>query len=291
MNPNHSLPPFDRSQQQSIYIVADGTGGTAEKVVHAALVQFPGCFVNMRVFRSVSNAAEVEQVVDEAARDGAMVVATLVQPEMRLAMKRRAAEKRVRLVDLLGALLGQLGLFLQTTPAGVPNRHAVDDDYFRKVEAVEFTVKADDGKEPRLLREADIILVGVSRTSKTPLSVFLAHKGFRVSNVPVVLERPLPAQIYDCDQRCIFGLTIDGESLQDIRRQRLATMRMAGRTNYGDMDYILAELAWAEDLFRQHPQWPVIDVTRKAVEETAATIFRIMRERGIGIDMGEVGQL
>jgi hypothetical protein len=195
-------------------------------------------------------------------------------------------------VDLLGKLLGTLGHFLGDQPEGIPGRmHQTDEDYFRRVEAVEFTVKADDGKEPRLLRQADIILVGVSRTSKTPLSVFLAHKGFRVSNVPVVLDQDPPPELYRLDQRRIFGLMIDPESLRDIRNKRLETMRVANRTNYDDMGYILAELDWCEDIFRRHPEWPVIDVTRRAVEETAAIILRIMGERGLGRDVGEVGQL
>ena len=169
--------------------------------------------------------------------------------------------------------------------------HQADEWYFRRVEAVEFTVKADDGKEPRLLRQADIILLGVSRTSKTPLSVFLAHKGYKVSNVPIVLDRPLPDEVHKIDQNRVFALTIDPESLQVIRHGRLATMQMPGRSNYSDMDHILAELEWAEDLYRRNPSWPVINVTRKAVEETAATILKIMADRGLGSDGRESGQL
>jgi regulator of PEP synthase PpsR (kinase-PPPase family) len=169
--------------------------------------------------------------------------------------------------------------------------HQADEWYFRRVEAVEFTVKADDGKEPRLVRQADIILLGVSRTSKTPLSVFLAHKGYKVSNVPIVLNRPLSDEIRTIDQNRIFALTIDPESLQVIRHGRLATMQMPGRLKYSDMDTILAELEWAEDLYRRNPSWPVINVTRKAVEETAATILKIMSDRGLGTDTRESGQL
>jgi len=181
---------------------------------------------------------------------------------------------------------------LEAAPEGVPGRmHQADDRYFERIEAVEFTVKADDGKEPRLLKQADILLLGVSRTSKTPLSVFLAHKGYKVSNVPIVLDRPLPNTVFEVDQNRIFALTIDPESLRHIRHQRMETMRMPGRTNYSDMDYILAELEWAEDLYRRNPSWPVIDVTRKAVEETAATILKVLGERGISWDSRESGQL
>lgn len=275
-----------------IYIVSDGTGDTAEKVVRAGLLQFRGYLVHLQLFPNITNPDELTPIVARAADEGALLVITLVRAQMRAQAHTLAEEHRVTVVDLLGNLLGQLGVFLDVQPEGIPGRmHQADADYFRRVEAVEFTVKADDGKEPRLLHHADIVLVGVSRTSKTPLSVFLAHKGFKVSNVPVVLEQDLPEEVHRLDQRRIFGLTIDPESLRDIRRQRLETMRMLQRTNYDDMDYILAELEWCEDIFRQHPRWPVIDVTRKAVEETAAFILRIMGERGIGRDIGEVGQL
>lgn len=275
-----------------IYIVSDGTGDTAEKVVRAALHQFKGYVVHLRTFPNVTDRDQLERLVRRAAQDRAILVTTLVSSEVRAAASSLAKEHRVLNVDLIGNLLNKLGLALDSQPAGVPGRKmATDEDYFRRIEAVEFTVKADDGKEPRMLREADVILLGVSRTSKTPLSVFLAHKGFKVSNVPIVLDRPLPKQLFELDQRRIFALTIGPEILQEIREQRLATMRVHGRSNYSDLDYILAELDYAEDLYRKYPQWPVIDVTRKAVEETAASILNIMTERGLNFDTGEIGQL
>ncbi len=275
-----------------IYLVSDGTGETAEKVVRAGLLQFRGYLVHLQLFPRVTEVSQLTELVQKAKADDALLVVTLVRPQMRQAALEIAADHRVQVVDILGNLLLQLGVFLGVQPEGIPGRmHQADADYFRRIEAVEFTVKADDGKEPRLLRQADIILVGVSRTSKTPLSVFLAHKGFKVSNVPVVLDQPIPEEVFRLDQRRIFGLTIDPESLRDIRRERVETMRMMSRTNYDDMDYILAELEWCEEVFRQNPRWPVIDVTRRAVEETAAIILRQMGERGLGRDVGEVGQL
>lgn len=275
-----------------IYIVSDGTGDTAEKVVRAALHQFTGYLVHLQLYPDVTKPSDLIPLMDRARAEGAFVVVTLVHPDMRARAREAAEERDVAMVDLLGQLLGELSGFLQTPIEPTPGlMHRADDAYFRRVEAVEFTVKADDGKEPRLLRKADIILVGVSRTSKTPLSVFLAHKGYKVSNVPVVFEQEPPDEVFSVDPRRIFGLTIDPESLREIRRQRLATMGLPGRSNYDDMDYILAELEWAEELFRRNPDWPVIDVTRRAVEETAAQILRILGERGIGHDLGEVGQL
>lgn len=291
-DPNNESIMNPALRPRPIFIVSDGTGETAEKVVRAGLLQFRGYLVHLQLFPTITEAEELEPIFLRARDADALLVTTLVRTEMRTLATELAEKHRIRMVDLLGNLLGSLGRYLGVQPEGIPGRmHQADADYFRRVEAVEFTVKADDGKEPRLLRKADIILVGVSRTSKTPLSVFLALKGFRVSNVPIVLEQDPPEELYRLDQRRVFGLTIDPESLRDIRRERLETMRVASRTNYDDMDYILAELEWCEDIFRRHPEWPVIDVTRRAVEETAANILRIMGERGLGRDVGEVGQL
>lgn len=276
-----------------IFVISDGTGDTAEKVVRAALHQFAGYIVHVQVFPNVTDREQLERLIRLASREKAMVVTTLVRPDMRAATLELAKEHRIRTQDVIGSLLGSLSTFLSAQPEGVPGRmHRADEDYFRRVEAVEFTVKADDGKEPRMLHQADIVLVGVSRTSKTPLSVFLAHKGFKVGNVPIVLDHALPSEIHKIDSDRIFGLTIDPESLAEIRLTRLMTMRMPGHSNYGDLDYILAELEWADVLFREHPTWPVIDVTAKAVEETAATILKIMNERGLERpSTSEVGQL
>jgi regulator of PEP synthase PpsR (kinase-PPPase family) len=139
-----------------------------------------------------------------------------------------------------------------------------------------------------MLERADIVLTGVSRTSKTPLSVFLAYKGYKVANVPLVLDQQPPDQLFRVDPRKVFALTIDPQSLVAIRKQRLQTMGMREGTNYGQMDYVLAELEQAEELFRRNRQWTVINVTNKALEETAAAILAMVAERGIGVE--EAGQ-
>lgn len=277
---------------QPVYVVSDGTGDTAEKVVRAAFRQFRGHVVHLRTFSSVTRPEQLTALIRRASRQNALVVTTLVRKEMRELAERMAQDLGVRHIDLIGELLVELESFLNQTPVGVPGLlRQADEQYFRRIEAVEFTVKADDGKETRMLPEADIVLVGVSRTSKTPLSTFLAHKGFKVGNVPLVLDRPVPKELFQIDQRRIFALIISPEALQNIRKVRLRTMGMRDQTNYGDMDYILAELENARDLYRQHPQWPVIDVTGKALEETASTILEIYYERGFGSNLGDVSQL
>ena len=277
--------------QEPIYIISDGTGQTAENVVRACLLQFNQQGVRVQTFPNVVDAEQLQRLFRLAAANRALVVTTLVRAEQRAEAERLAQHYRLKLVDLLGPPLAAMSSFFRVRPTGSPGlMHRTDEDYFRRIEAVEFSVKADDGKEPRMLTEADIVLLGISRTGKTPLSVFLAHKGYKVGNVPLVLNHDVPEDFWDVDPHRVFGLTIDPETLQTIRRERMETMRMS-RINYSQMDYILAELDYAHDLFSRNREWPVIDVTRKAVEETAAIILKIMADRGLTHEFGEAGQL
>jgi len=265
-----------------VLVLSDGTGDTGEKMVRAALQQFKGHLVHVRTYAHITRPEQLRSWFRVAARQGACVITTLVAKEMRTHARELSAEHGVMHLDLIEDLLGVLASYLSLQPVGVPGLlHQADETYFRRIEAVEFTVKADDGKEPRMLHQADVILVGVSRTSKTPLSTYLAHKGFKVGNVPVVLDHPPPPQLTHVEQTRVFALTIDPRALQGIRRARLVTMGMQRTVNYDDMDYILAELEYADALFRSHKDWPVIDVTGKAVEETAATILGMMNDRGL----------
>jgi hypothetical protein len=271
-----------------ILVLSDGTGETAEKVVRAGLQQFEGHVVHVRTHSQVTRPEQLAAWFRAAAHQHALVVTTLVEPAMRELAVDLARDHGVEHLDLIGDVLKLLERFLDQHPVNVPGlMHQADEAYFRRIEAVEFTVKADDGKEPRMLREAEVILVGVSRTSKTPLSTYLAHKGFKVANVPIVLDRPLPESLLDVDPQRVFALTIDPESLREIRRSRLRTMGMGRAVNYDDFDYILAELEYADRLYRSHREWPVIDVTNKAVEETAAHIIGVLDDRGLRDPNGE----
>ena len=275
-----------------LFIISDGTGETAEQVVDACLLQFDGAPVQPKTFPNVTDAEQLRRLFKMAAEQDAFVVTTLVRGEQRALAERLARQHRLSSEDVVGSMLRKLSDYLKIAPretAGL--MHRADARYFQRIAAVEFTVKADDGKEPRMLHEADIVLVGVSRTSKTPLSVYLAHKGYKVGNVPLVLDREPPEALWEVDSRRVFALTIDPHALREIRVRRLEQMRMSDRTNYGQVDYILAELDFAHDLFNRNREWPVLDVTNKAVEETAATIIKIMSGRGLSHIRTEVGQL
>ena len=193
-----------------IIVLSDGTGETAEKVVRAALQQFKGHLVHVRTQAQVTRPDQVGAWFRVAARQQALVITTLVSETMREEARRCAAEHDVVHLDLISDLLKVLGTYLELEPVEVPGLlHTADETYFRRIEAVEFTIKADDGKDARMLGEAHIVLVGVSRTSKTPLSTYLAHKGFKVGNVPIVLDRPIPDQLFEVDPSRVFALTIE----------------------------------------------------------------------------------
>ena len=280
------------STMRPVFVISDGTGDTADKVARAALRQFESARVAIQLFPTVTDRGALERILKQAALQGAFVVTSLVSAEQRALSNELCKAWRLLHVDVLGTMITGLTGWLGQTPQSTPGLfHRADDAYFRRIEAIEFSIKMDDGKEARGLPNADIVLVGVSRTSKTPLSVLLAYKGYKVANVPLVLDRDPPEKLWEIDQQRVFALTIDPTKLQEIRQQRLKTMRVVGSESYSDIDYILAELEFAERLFKRNRQWPVINVTNKAVEETAAYILSILSQRGMRGEHGEVGQL
>jgi regulator of PEP synthase PpsR (kinase-PPPase family) len=263
-----------------IYVVSDSTGETAERVTRAALLQFPDRNVRLRIERRVRNREGLSKVLERARAQEAMVVFTLVRPELRRQFHELATQFEVEYVDVIGATIHQVGKYLEASPVNIPSAEMpLSQEYFRRVEAIEFAVKSDDGKEPRNLRKADLVLVGVSRTSKTPLSTYLAGRGLRVANVPLVLDVEPPSELYELPSYKVVGLTIGVEQLMDIRRQRLQQLGMPSDANYGLREHVKAELEYAHKLFKQHPEWMIVDVTNCAIEETATIILEAVKER------------
>ncbi|MDP3277477.1 MAG: pyruvate, water dikinase regulatory protein [Deltaproteobacteria bacterium] len=261
--------------------MSDSTGETAERVVRAALLQFPEQKVRIRFHARIRDRDAARSVIEACARDGGLLVFTIVSPELREFVHQVCYEKKVESVDVIGAMLGKLSSFLDSAPLGLPSVSLpLSEEYFRRIEAVEFAVKNDDGKEPRNLRKADLVLVGVSRTSKTPLSTYLANRGIKVANVPLVLGVPLPAELSEIPQDRVVALTIGLDQLLDIRRERLRQLGMPADTNYGLREHVQEELDFAQSIYRSHPQWPVIEVTGRAIEETAVIIMDLLKERG-----------
>lgn len=269
------------SSQALVYVISDGTGETATTMMRAALVQYQDREVNIIRYKNVRTEEQIEALLEEVFKEQGLVVHTVVSTRLRKKIAEECAAKGLRSVDLLGPIFNALDLFIgqgsHQETAGL--LRTVDDRYFRRIEAIEFTVKHDDGKMLEELDQADIILVGVSRTSKTPLSIFLSHKGWKVANVPIVVKTPLPQALFTADQRKIVGLVIDPDVLVRIRRKRLEKFGQDPGGEYASLDLIHKEIDYAQSLFRQNRRWPVFDVTDRALEETAAEIIRVVASR------------
>jgi [pyruvate, water dikinase]-phosphate phosphotransferase / [pyruvate, water dikinase] kinase len=269
-----------------IYVVSGGSGETAQRMVQAALTQFAhGEAALVRRFQNVRSQEDMENILQLAAEKRAVIVHTTVSRELRFYLDDRCAELRLTQVDLFGNLLDTLALYLRERPDERPGLfHSLDDKYFRRIEAIEFALKYDDGQDPTGINDSDIVLVGISRTSKTPLSMYLAMEGHKVMNVPLVPGIQLPPQLKEIPQGRVVGLTIQPERLQEIRMHRLKRLGARGSAeSYTDMAQILLELEFADGVFKQHRRWPVIDVTGRSIEETAGLVLdRVFgKERGV----------
>lgn len=269
-------------KQGTIFIIADGTGETAATMIRAALVQYQDTDINIVRSKNIRTEAQIESVIADAVEARGIIIYTVVSPHLRQLIQEHTAAKGLPSVDLIGPLLQSLDQYFGVAAGGnksVGILRMVDERYFKRVEAIEYTVKHDDGKCLTDLDQADIILVGVSRTSKTPLSIFLSHKGWKVANVPLVLNSPLPESLFKVDQRKIVGLLIDSDSLSKIRRNRLEKFGQDPGGEYARLGYIEKEIQYAQELFKQNRRWPVFNVTERALEETAAEIVRIIASR------------
>ncbi|MFO7172748.1 MAG: pyruvate, water dikinase regulatory protein [Bacillota bacterium] len=267
------------SQRPVVFVVSDSVGETAELVARAAISQFDGGQVEIRRFPMVDSLREIAEIVEQAQRQPTLIVYTLILPEMREELRRQAEARGIVAVDIMGPMLAGLQKVLQKPPRLQPGLiHRLDEDYFRRVEAVEFAVKYDDGKDPRGCLKADVVILGVSRSSKTPVSMYLAHRKVKVANIPLVPEIPLPPEVYKVADK-VVGLWVDPHKLLSIREERLRAIGLRTDASYANLERILAELEYAESIYRKLG-CPVIDVTNKAVEETAFRVLEIIKARG-----------
>lgn len=263
-----------------IYVVSDSTGETAATMIRAALVQYPQKEVHFVRCKNVRTEEQAARIVEECFERKGMIAFTMASATLRGKIRELSAEKGLPAVDLLDPLLTTLDAYFGVRSASqVGALRVVDDLYFRRIEAIEYTVKHDDGKTMSDLAKADIVLVGISRTSKTPLSIFLSHKGWKVANVPLVLGTPLPKELFEIDQRRVVGLMIDIDSLQRIRKNRLEKFGQDPGGEYASLGHISKEIEYAAQLFKENRRWPVFNVTERALEETASEIVRVIAAR------------
>jgi len=261
-------------QNPVIYVISDALGETAEFVGRAAAAQFNGTKTKIRRVPYVRNELHIDDILEEAAEERAILVYTLVLNDLRLYIEKKAKEKGLTAIDILGPLINALAEKTGAEPTNTPNiLHRLDEQYFRKVEAIEFAVKYDDGKDPRGALYADVVLIGVSRTSKTPLSMYLAHKGIKAANIPLVPEVSPPSELFLVPPGKVFGLTLDAEKLIKIRSERLKTLGLGASADYANINRIIEEMDYAQKIMKKIGCY-TIDTTTKAVEETASIIMQ-----------------
>jgi [pyruvate, water dikinase]-phosphate phosphotransferase / [pyruvate, water dikinase] kinase len=262
-----------------IHLVSDSTGETLNAMTNAALAQFENVEVMIHPYALVRAQAQLTRALDHIAIMPGIVFFTLANPGLRETLMARCKDIEVRCIDLLEGPVTALRQFLgKTETHKVGRQHEVDQRYLDRIEALNFTIAHDDGQSLDSIDEAEVILTGASRTSKTPTCVYLAIRGIRAANVPLVPSMPAPPQLLAAKQPLIVGLWVSPDRLVQVRRNRLNTMGEMRDSNYVDLDAVRAEIAGTRQLF-ENQDWPMIDVSRRSIEETAAAVMNLLAER------------
>lgn len=259
-------------------ILSDGTGETAAGIFRAAMAQFSKYQIYISRYKNIRDCDHLKEILDKEGPAHDLLAYTFVEKSLRDYADRYATEHHLRAFDLLGPILNFLSSFFEHNFVAKPGRlREVNEEYFRRVEAMEFTLLNDDGKNISVLEEADIILVGISRTSKTPLSIYLSQLGYKVLNIPLIPGTEIPQKLFTIDQRKIFALTIEPQTLLEIRKKRLEKLGSHEHHSYADLRSVSEEIEWADTLYSKNRKWKVFDITGKALEETASDIIRVLQ--------------
>jgi len=265
-----------------LHLVSDSTGETVSSIARSVIALFEGVEPNEHIWSLVRTKGQLEKVIQGIRENPGIVLYTIIDPAMQDLIRAACRELNVPCIDPLSRVISDVAAHLgMKMSAKAGGQHELDEDYFKRVEAINFSISHDDGQATWDLDNADIVLVGVSRTSKSPTCVYLSYRGYRTANVPLVKDCPLPENLLTATHPLIVGLVIAPERLAQIRRSRLLSLNEQRDTNYVDIEYIKEEVAEARKLFQRH-KWPVIDVTRKSVEETSATIIQYYQAREKG---------
>jgi regulator of PEP synthase PpsR (kinase-PPPase family) len=262
-----------------LHLLSDSTGETLENIAKAGLAQFDGVETIKHFWPMVRSEGHLERVMLEIAQRPGLIIYTLVNSNVRRKLEARCSALGLPAVAALDPVIDALSRLLGQEAQARPGRqHMLDAAYFARVEAIQYTIAHDDGIGAEDWEEADIVLAGVSRSSKTPTSIYLANRGYKVANIPLVVEAPPPPSLFELRQPLVIGLTTSPDRLIQIRRNRLLSLNQAPETAYVDQEAVAAELAFARRIFSDQG-WPVIDVTRRSIEETAAAIINLVNER------------
>ncbi len=257
-----------------IFAVSDATGELAMNIAIGALRQFKVENVNIVRKPRVTDLKRMVEVINDAKRQHAIVVFTFVGLELRKQFLEECAKKSVISIDIMGPVMDVFTSFLHSAPSSEPGlKYKHTSEYFRRQEAIEFTVKHDDGMGLDTIQEADIVLLGISRTSKTPLSIYLSYRGYKVANLPLVMDVPVPAELQRVDKKKLLGLTINAEKLVQLRETRLVKLGRPLSEEYASFERVVEEMNYARKIYEGLGSIPVIDVTGKAIEEIATEVL------------------
>ncbi|MEZ7647202.1 pyruvate, water dikinase regulatory protein [Streptococcus constellatus] len=257
----------------TIYTISDSLGGTSQKLLSAVMAQYPDLiFNNSYRFPFINKESELLDILQDAIKDDAVVISTLVDSHLAATAREFSRVNHLSYLDLMNPFFEIIKEKTDTQPIEVPGvLHRLDTEYFNKISAIEFAVKYDDGKNPQGFLESDLVILGVSRTSKTPLSIYLANKGYKVSNLPLIPEVPLPQVLDKVDKRRMIGLVCDPDKLAKVRSNRLDALGLTQATSYTDVEKIYEELDYSKKVFQKHQAY-IINITDKSIEETACII-------------------
>jgi regulator of PEP synthase PpsR (kinase-PPPase family) len=265
------------NEKYNVYLVSDSTGETLDRIFLSLKSQFSNFEYVKKEFAFVRTEQQINKIIKECNQiENALILYTIVETKLAKYISSKSEENNLPCFGILGNLILSFSKLLNQKAIHKPSaQHVLDDDYYKRIEAIQFTMAHDDGKKVDDLDNAEVILLGVSRTSKTPTSIYLANRGYKTVNVPLVLDQEIPNGLISNDKSCIVGLVADAERLADIRRNRVAIMNDLNLKQYTDLEFIKNEVENSKKLFKKN-NWPVIDVTRKSVEETAASILKII---------------
>jgi regulator of PEP synthase PpsR (kinase-PPPase family) len=266
------------SNTYQIYLISDSTGETLDRVFLAIKAQFKNIEYDVKSYFFTRTENQVIKILEEAKKKKkkSIILYTIVDSGLAKFLANKSDEKKIPCFGVLGNLILSFSKLLNQQASHVPSgQHALNEEYYERIEAIQFTMNHDDGNLVNELDKSDLILLGVSRTSKTPTSIYLANKGFKTSNIPLVNENSIPESLKrNPKMACVIGLTTEAERLVDIRKNRMMTLKERENTSYTDIQKIKEEVEDAKKTFAKY-KWPTIDVTRKSVEETAASIIKI----------------
>ena len=259
-----------------VYLISDSTGETLDRIFMALKAQFNNFEYDLNQFSFTRTENQISTILNDAKKqESPIILYTVVNSKLAKFLAEEANGKNIPCFGVLGDLILNFSKILNEKAIHRPSaQHVLDEDYYKRIEAIQFTMNHDDGNNTENILESDIILVGVSRTSKTPTSIYLANKGLKTSNIPLVNDMSIPNDIMKSKTLCVIGLTTEAERLYDIRRNRLNSLKENEASDYTNLEKIRLEVEQSKKIFKKN-KWPTIDVTRKSVEETAASIIKI----------------